>query len=190
MTSGRVFSVEKPLLVGEKVRLRALEPEDIDVLYGWENDPRVWSVSETLAPFSRATLREFIDNQQYDIFRTRQLRLVICRADKNSTLPLYPPVGFIDLFDFDPVNLRAGVGVLICDESDRRNGYASEALELVCDYARQVLKLHQLYCSVGAENFSSYQLFCGKGFAKIGVRSQWFRRKNGWEDEILLQRLF
>ncbi len=170
-------------LAGNSVCLRALEPEDVDILYTWENDPRVWSVSETLAPFSRETLREFIENQRYDIYRTRQMRLIISRVDDGR------PVGMIDLFDFDPVNLRAAVGVVICDERDRRKGYASEALDLLIDYSSEILNLHQLYCSVYSDNISSSQLFIGKGFVQAGIRRDWLRCDNGWRDEILFQKI-
>lgn len=65
-------------LEGESVRLRAVEPEDLDRLYAWENDTDVWSVSGTTAPFSRAQLEAFIlTQQQGDIFRTGQLRLIV-----------------------------------------------------------------------------------------------------------------
>lgn len=171
------------LLLGEKVRLRALEPEDVDLLYAWENDPRVWSVGETLAPLSRAALAEFIENQRLDIFQTRQLRLVICLASDGF------PVGLVDLFDFDPVHLRAGVGILIFEPCHRGHGFASEALSLLCEYARNILNLHQLWAGVEASNISSYELFSGKGFVKVGVRREWFRRGSEWRDEILLQKI-
>ena len=58
-------------LEGRTTRLRALEPGDIDLMYAWENDTAVWSVSGTLAPFSRHTLERFIQEQQFDIFQTR-----------------------------------------------------------------------------------------------------------------------
>jgi diamine N-acetyltransferase len=215
------------LLTGSRVRLRALEPDDIDLLYAWENDPRVWGVSGTLAPFSREVLREFIDNQRFDIFRTGQMRLVICltaepapsgitaavstsasasakvkakapeKPDGAASLPTSPgglesagaPVGFVDLFDFDPVNLRAGVGILICDERDRRKGYAAEALELVSDYASAVLHLHQLYATVEIDNIASIELFRGAGFSQSGIRRDWIRRCDSWCDEILFQKI-
>jgi diamine N-acetyltransferase len=173
----------RTLLVGSKVRLRALEPEDIDLMYVWENDPCMWEVSGTLVPFSRETMREFIENQQYDIYRTRQVRFVICRLGDDI------PVGMIDLFDFDPVNLRAGIGVVICDEVERRKGYAGEALELVCEYAAAILGLHQVWCNVGADNFSSIKLFSGRKFVKVGALLEWFRRGEEWMDEIVFQRI-
>jgi diamine N-acetyltransferase len=183
------------------VRLRALEPEDAELMYAWENDPGVWDISGTIAPFSRETIRQFIENQQYDIYHTQQMRLVICRlsdtviqtaasservnvCDVNDV-----PVGMIDIFDFDPVNLRAGVGILICDEAERRKGYAGEALELVVEYATAILGLHQLWCRVGADNFSSLELFRGKKFAETGVMRDWSRRNGLWRDEIMFQRI-
>ncbi|MDP4226269.1 MAG: GNAT family N-acetyltransferase, partial [Bacteroidota bacterium] len=38
------------------VRLRALEPSDVEILYNWENDTSVWQISGTLSPFSKKIL--------------------------------------------------------------------------------------------------------------------------------------
>ena len=126
-------------LEGRTTRLRALEPGDIDLMYAWENDTAVWSVSGTLAPFSRHTLERFIQEQQFDIFQTRQQRLVI------ETLGGIP-VGALDFFELDPINRRTGIGILIHDDALRGKGYASDAVETACRYAREVLNLHQLWC--------------------------------------------
>lgn len=106
----------------ELIRLRALEPDDVQVLYKWENDTEVWKVSNTIVPFSKYMLLQFIANQQRDIFETRQLRLIIESKQSGK------PVGAIDLFDLDPYNCRAGVGILIYDKRDQGQGYASQAL--------------------------------------------------------------
>jgi diamine N-acetyltransferase len=191
-------------LAGDTVRLRALEPSDVELLYGWENDTRLWKVSETTAPYSRETLSQFIENQQYDIYRTRQLRLVICKLDGGTPVRVGgthvgvcdtpveigdTPVGMIDLFDFDPRNLRAGVGVVICDEASRRLGYASEALGLLCDYAREVLYMRGLYATVTVDNTASVQLFRSQGFTEVGTLRDWSRGKSGWRDEYLFQKV-
>ena len=139
-------------LEGRTTRLRALEPGDIDLMYAWENDTAVWSVSGTLAPFSRHTLERFIQEQQFDIFQTRQQRLVI------ETLGGIP-VGALDFFELDPINRRAGIGILIHDDALRGKGYASDAVETACRYAREVLNLHQLWCNVGSDNAPSRRLF-------------------------------
>ena len=68
-------------------------------------------------------------------------------------------IGCLDIFDFDPNHLRAGIGILIADKSNRKKGYASEALEILTEYCFHSLNLHQLYCNITIENESSLLLF-------------------------------
>ena len=169
---------------GKICRLRALEPQDIDVVYGWENDTDLWRVSGTMAPFSRHSLMRFIEEQQYDIYATRQQRLII-EADVDGEATA---VGAVDMFDFDPQNRRAGVGVVVSKDF-RRCGYAKEALQLLERYARDVLQLHQLWCSIGADNLPSLALFRTAGYTDCGRRLEWILTPNGPLDELLLQKL-
>ena len=170
-------------LEGELTRLRALEAEDVDLLYVWENDPAVWGASGTLAPFSRHTLRRFLDEQRFDLYAARQLRLVVETLDGRA-------VGLVDLFEFEPVDLRAGIGILIHGAGDRGRGFASDALDVLCRYARQVLGLHQLWCSVAPDNAASLTLFRRAGFVECGRKREWRRTPDGWADELLLQKIF
>ena len=169
---------------GAICRLRALEPQDVDVLYSWENDTALWRVSGTMAPFSRHSLMRFIEEQQYDIYASRQQRLII-ETDIDN-LPVV--VGAIDLFDFDPQNLRAGVGVVVSAEH-RERGYAKDALNILERYAKQVLHLHQLWCGIGADNKASIRLFQGAGFVECGRRREWILTADGAIDEILKQKI-
>lgn len=171
------------LLRGQNIHLRALEPSDVEAMYRWENDPAVWGVSGTVAPFSREILRAFIEQQQYDIWRTHQLRLVIALNEDDCA------VGAVDLFDFDPLNRRAGVGVLVAD-GERCRGYATEALTLLVKYARDVLMLNQLYCDIDTDNTACRALFAGCKFEECGVRRRWRLTADGWRDVVMMQRLF
>ncbi len=171
------------LLQGELIKLRAMEPEDIEILYRWENDTDVWKVSNTIAPFSKYVLRQFIENQSRDLYETRQLRLIVESCNSGA------PVGAIDLFDIDPYNLRAGVGILIYNEHDQKCGFASEALSLLIRYCFQVLSLNQLYCNIPALNTASQALFKSKGFRIIGLKREWVKTTSDWQDEYMLQLL-
>ncbi len=168
-------------LEGRITRLRALEPEDLETMYAWENDPKIWGVSGTLAPFSRHMLQRFIDEQQFDIFQTRQQRLIIENLEGKV-------VGMIDLFEFDPQHLRAGLGIMVCDE-ERGKGYAADAVEVVCWYGRDILRLHQLWCSIGVDNGPSLALFRNAGFERVGVKRDWQAAADGFVDEVLMQRI-
>jgi len=168
------------MFFGTKIKLRAIENSDIDLLHKWENDRSIWSVSNTITPFSRKEIEEYITSIR-DIYADKQLRLMICLASNNKS------IGCIDLFDFDKNNLRAGVGILIAEPSQRQKGYASEALELLIKYCFTILNLHQLYCNIPADNEASLKLFIKHGFQETGVKKDWIRTGNKWVDEYLFQ---
>lgn len=167
-------------MIGKKIKLRAVEPSDIDVLYVWENDVSTWHLSNTITPFSKFLLEEYIANAGLDIFSTKQYRLMIEILHSNKT------IGCIDLFDFDPMNNRAGIGILISDE-ERNKGYASEALSIMIDYCFNTLMLKQIYCNILSGNESSLKLFQKYNFQIIGLKKNWIRRNDRWEDEYMLQ---
>jgi len=169
------------LLESNTIRLRALEPEDIDALYTWENDTALWRVSDTVAPFSKYILRRFIENQRYDIFETRQMRLIIESKESNK------PIGSVDLFDLDVLNRRAGAGIMIYDPENTGQGFAAEALSVLIRYAFQVLNLNQIYCNIAATNTKSLSLFRSKGFTVIGLKKEWTKTTSDWQDEYMLQ---
>ncbi|MBK6397171.1 MAG: GNAT family N-acetyltransferase [Bacteroidetes bacterium] len=176
-------------LVGELIHLRALEPTDLNQLYKWENDSSIWSVSGTLVPFSKFVLEEFVTQVHQDIYTNKQLRLMIDlkyfdEADEDETTR---SIGCVDLFDFDPKNKRAGIGILIADKADRGRGYATEALHLIMDYGFEVLDLHQIYSNIRVENESSVSLFKRAGFEVTGLKQDWIYEQGKFYDEYTLQ---
>jgi diamine N-acetyltransferase len=165
---------------GEKVTLRAVEPEDVELLYNWENKLENWKVSNTLAPFPRNVLEQYAKSDQ-DLYAFKQARFMICEKETDET------VGCVDVFDLDLVNDRAGVGVLIAKPEYREKGYAKEALEILIKYAFEILNLHQLYCNIPADNEKSLKLFEQIGFQKTGTFHDWIKRSNVFVDEYTLQ---
>lgn len=165
----------------EMIVLRALEPEDLEYIYKWENDMDLWEVSDTLTPFSHFALKKYIENAHRDIYTTKQLRLVI--ADKESGIP----IGLIDLYDFEPFHQRAGLGIMIHDTENRKKGYATAAIRLMLDYCFETLGLNQVYCSVPSCNIASLKLFEKLGFIRTGYRKAWLKRGKEWEDVVYFQ---
>ncbi len=167
------------------IKLRAPELSDIDLLYAWENNMEIWKVSNTLTPFSKYIIKKYIENSHLDIWETKQLRLIIEAKNQNELMNI--PVGLIDIFDFDPYHLRAGIGILIANKEHKQKGYATESLKVITHYAFKTLQIHQLYCNISSDNTISLQLFQNAGFEVIGTKKSWLKTSNGWQDEILLQ---
>lgn len=166
------------------ISLRALEPIDVDTLYRWENDPAVWGVGLTLAPYSRKQLWDYVNNYDGDIYAARQLRLMIDTRDAEGRTQT---IGTIDLYDFDPANSRCGIGILIAPEH-RGKGYGLRALTLAAGYCRGRLSLHQLYCIVGEENSSSRRLFEKADYNICGRMKSWLLSGGKYSDAYICQK--
>jgi len=168
------------MIYGEKIYLRAMEPEDVDLLYKWENDTKIWQVSNTVIPFAKHILKDFIENSSNDIYIDKQLRLIIVDSADDS------PVGALDFFEFDPTNRRAGIGILIAEEK-RNKSFASETLSVIIPYAFNTLHLHQLFCNIIEESDISLKLFKKHGFKVTGTKKDWTLAKGEWKNVLFLQ---
>ncbi|MDT0687286.1 GNAT family N-acetyltransferase [Autumnicola psychrophila] len=167
-------------LEGDKVYLRALEPEDLDFVHQLENTEDFWEISATQVPYSRFMIKKYLENAHRDIYDYRQLRLVICTIQHKA-------IGLIDIFDLEPKDRRAAIGILISEATDRGKGYGAESLSLICNYCFKHLALHQVYANVTDGNLASLKLFEKKGFRKVGVKKEWNFLNGSFKDEILYQ---
>lgn len=170
------------MIKNDKITLRAPELTDVEILYKWENDKDIRYLGNIRVPVSRFLLEQYILNAGEDIYDARQLRLM---AECTGTQRV---IGHIDLFEFDPHHMRAGIGIMIDNEA-RNKGYASEMLSLIIDYCRNELNLHQLFCNITADNEISRQLFEKFGFENCGVKKEWIRKGDLWLDENIYQLL-
>jgi len=161
------------------IRLRAIEPEDLDLLYSIENDTRLWNVGTTNVPYSRYTLHDYVATSADDIYADRQVRLMIENQQGET-------VGIADLTHFDPQHLRAEAGIVIMD-AYRRHGYATETVGALCDYALRVLHLHQLYVIISVTNKAALQLFERSGFERQAVMKDWLFDGRKYIDAVLMQ---
>ena len=170
-------------LKGDNIYIRALEPNDLEFVYAMENDQSIWEVSNTQTPYSRFLVKQYLENAHQDIYEAKQLRLAICQDED------FPALGLIDLFDFDPQNRRAGIGIVIQYINDRNKNIGSEALHLMIQYAFHNLNLHQLYANIATDNLASLALFTKFGFQEIGVKKDWTLVNGTFKDEALFQLL-
>ena len=167
-------------LENDNLLLRALEPEDLDILYKWENNAELWKFGSTLAPYSKFALRDYLIDSLHGIMHTKQLRLM---AIEKESLAI---VGTTDLFDYDPIHQRACIGILV-DVPFRRKGYGEEILNLTADYAFGILHLNQLYAYIPINNTNSFKLLSKCGYEQSGLLKSWLKTSNGFEDVYLMQ---
>lgn len=168
------------ILENKNIILRALEPEDLDILFEIENNRDLWMVSNTLTPFSRDLLKKYIDQSHLDIYEAKQLRLVISSKETAKVM------GLVDLFDFDPHHLRVGIGISVLPSHQRR-GIAKQSIEIMLNYAFDQLGLHQVYANIPTKNEKSRNLFKNIGFNCTGSRKEWIRLNDEYLDVEIYQ---
>lgn len=163
------------------LRLRAVEPEDLERLYAWENNADLWDVGNTRNPYSKFALKQYISQSEIDIYESKQLRLMMVCQQTGET------VGTVDLFDFDIHNSRIALGLFV-DNTYQGKGYAKESLLLIEEYVFDYLKVNQLYVHIANNNFVSKLMFEKQNYEKNGVLKNWIKTVDGFEDIILFQR--
>jgi diamine N-acetyltransferase len=164
------------------IRLRAPEPDDLDLLYRWENDPEQWKNSLNPAIVSRHALWNFLQSYDDNIFANGQARFMIDVIENNVAVT----VGTIDLCDFCGRDRRAFVSIFI-DTPNRSYGYGHNALSQVINIARQSYNIEQLAAIIAADNTASLRLFTDAGFTQSGLMRNWLARGKARIDAVLLQ---
>lgn len=163
------------------IRLRALEPEDLELIYRIENDTAFWQYGTTTVPYSRYAIRQYLQNAQNDLFADRQVRLVI---EKQPHLA----IGFADLCNFDPVHQRAEVSLAVLPEYQGQH-IGFKAMQQLCDYARALPALHQIYAIIATTNQPATHLFQRLQFTPAATLREWLLHDDGgFTDAVLWQK--
>lgn len=146
------------------ISLRKLEPSDLPFLYRWENDASSWADGNTHNPLSQQDLRDYIASTTGDIYKDGQLRLII--EEDGLTM------GCADLFDLDPRNGRAAMGLYVAPEC-RGKGVGQNALRLLEDYAFGFLHLRLLYAVISVNNIPCSSLYRHAGYTPSSLLPHW-----------------
>lgn len=150
------------------IKLRKIEPSDLPFLYQWENDASVWADGANHNPLSQQDLRDYIASTTGDIYKDGQLRLIVESCSPKDCLTM----GCIDLFDFDPRNRRAAIGMYIAPEY-RGKGVGKAALEQLKTYAFGHLNLRVLYAVIATNNLACSALYERAGYIPSSPLPAW-----------------
>ena len=161
------------------VRLRAIEPEDVDFIYDMENDVSIWGTGQNNVPYSHAFLMDYITSSRADIFADQQVRLIVENEEGER-------IGMADLYDFEPRHNRAELGILIA-RPYRRKGYASAAVRKLCEYGRNIVHLRQIYAVVAKNNTACLEMLKSIGFQGDTLLKEWLYNGREYEDAYFLQ---
>ncbi len=152
--------MRNPFIIGEKIYLRPLQPEDSEFICRGENDPRVRETLFLAFPSDPTRSLEKI-NQQIASRETIIFMLVAKENDK--------PVGQTAFFRLDWVSRAAVFYLALLDPAQWSKGYGYEATRLMVDYAFETLNLNRIQLHVFADNTAAVKIYQKIGFVKEGI---------------------
>ena len=157
-----------PIIELDEVRLRALEPKDVPMLYQYRNDPEITrNVVGFSAHYSHANLTSWIE---YHAGRTDEVLWAIAiRSDDRC-------IGHVGLYQIDSRIRRAEFGILIGDQGWQGKGVGRAVTRAVLTFAFRELNLHRVGCDVLATNKRAIHTWESVGFKLEGrIRDAQFR---------------
>ena len=96
------------------------------------------------------------------------------------------PVGCVELYNYDPVNRRAAVGIVVSNEY-RRQGFGTAMVQALTQFCLKNTSLHQVYADVAATNTPSIQIFQRAGYQHCATLRDWVVRSNHYVDTYRYQ---
>ena len=160
--------------------LRAPEPEDVNIIYLWENSTDECHSSLRTGPLSRHQIQQFIDNYDGELYSQNALRYMIDFDGQT--------VGTIDVFDYDPRSRHAFVGIYIASRA-RRKGLALNALKSIERIMKSRVGMFSLAALVADDNTASQALFEKAGYEKCGLLKGWLTDGEDRIDGVLYQKI-
>lgn len=167
------------------MKLRPIEPEDLDFLYSIENDRELWTVTNSDAPYSRYALKQYIASMS-SVYACGELRLIIEIEDEDGK---WLPVGMADLMNFSPVYARAEVGIALLN-AYRGRGYGQKAMSLLEQLAKDRLRVHSLYAFAAQGNVASCRMFERLGYEAVATLPDWLYESGNYQPATFFLKVF
>lgn len=143
-------------LAGDLVELGTVEDDDEEFLRRTLNDPRVRAGLAATAPRNGRQKLEWIESRGNDDGAV----LLICTEGN--------PVGTVSLNPPNDVWGVAEIAYMIAPDH-WGNGYATEAVDLICEYAFTERRLNKVYAAPFATNIASCRVLEKVGFVAEGT---------------------
>lgn len=95
-------------------------------------------------------------------------------------------VGCVELYNYDPVNRRAAVGIVVSNEY-RHRGFGSAMVETLTQFCKESTSLHQIYADIAAVNEPSIHIFQKAGYQHCATMHDWVIRADKFVDTLRFQ---
>lgn len=161
----------------QRIKLRKMTGQDVQVYHGWRNDARVM---EATNPYMDLYTPEDTDAFVHSVILGASSSKSYIIGDAKTE----KPIGIMSLISIDYKNRNAELILDIGEPDYWGKGYGQEALKILLQYAFNELNLHRLSLRVFDFNERAIRLYTKMGFKQEGVVKEALFRNGAWHDII------
>lgn len=148
---------------GERIRLRAVEHDDIKLFVRWLNDPEVTFGLSMYLPMSMTDEEKWFEGLASRSPAEKPLAIEMRAGDG------WKLIGNSGFFDVDPVAHSAEVGILIGEKNIWNQGFGTETMRLLLRHAFETLNLNRVFLRVYVDNPRAVRAYEKAGFKLEGT---------------------
>ena len=166
-----------PFLVGERVYLRPVEPEDLLLLKKWSNDPAIRPLIGEVRPTTKLQADGFLDRIEQDSGRV--WFVVVLKAGDRV-------VGECGLLRMFPAWRTTDLSMILGETDVHGQGYGTEAILLLLDYAFGYLNFHRVAIGVVGFNERALAFYEKVGFRREGIQRDGYYFDHEYSDFVMM----
>jgi diamine N-acetyltransferase len=167
------------VIVGEKVRLRPIERDDLPRFVEWFSDPQVRRHLTIYQPLSLAQEERWFENLLERLERQQAVVLAVETAEGIH-------IGNIGLHDINWKDRTAELGIAIGEKAYWNQGYGTNAIHTLLGFAFREMNLHRISLRVDADNDRGIRCYEKAGFRREGILRQVVFREGMHHDQFIM----
>jgi RimJ/RimL family protein N-acetyltransferase len=167
------------IMIGDLVRLRAMEPADAEALWRWNHDPEVMRWMDDGYPQSLARVTRWLTEER----GRNEYGDVLLGVEVKAGGQL---IGLVRLRDAEPETGCAELDIYLGEKDHWGKGYATDTVRTICRYGFQQMRLHKITLTVVTENEAACRAYRKVGFVQEGRLREVFRRDGRWFDKFTM----
>ena len=130
------------MIIGNEIRLRGIEREDLPLFVRWLNDPEVIRYLTHYAPLSHVQEEHWFEKIIQAPLAEQPLMIEVLRGSEWS------PIGDISFMGVDQQSHNAELGLFIGEKEFWDKGIGTKTISLMLDYGFFTLNFHRIYLRV------------------------------------------
>ncbi len=168
------------MIYGERIRLRAVERDDLPRFVAWLNDPEVTAGLSMSLPLSQVDEEAWYDQMIKQPPERHPMVIEVCLQDN------WLPVGDCGFNTIDYQSRSGEIGIFIGQKDLWNQGYGTETMRLILKHGFNTLNLHRIFLRVFETNMRAIRSYEKAGFVLEGRLRQAQFRNGKYEDVLLM----